>query len=160
MKILALAVTLSISGFVYAQDKPETPKPVASEMSRKDRDAYLAARYGDPMGIDRPALTMKDAAKQPLMLVMGGLLFGSAAADAAGQGACSAVHNCSEHNPLMGHSAGQRWSVTMGSTAIVYLCDLWLKKHGHGTTAMAITSIAVTGHTVEAVAGFRDAGVR
>jgi hypothetical protein len=139
------------------QELPDSPKPKsASEMTRKERDAYLAKKYPDLLHIDTPAKSLKEAATGRGMLAFEGLFLGSVIVDIEGTQHCLAAHTCSEHNPLMGSSRGQQYAEGNGSAAAVILCAAWLRKHQHGSTAVLLLWIPTTVHVMYGVQGFRE----
>jgi hypothetical protein len=155
--VLLIAVVTLLVLPAMAQELPNSPKPkVASQMTRHERDAYLAKKYPDLLGIDKPVNSMGEAARTPAMVAFGGLFVGSVIADIEGTQHCVHDHTCRESNPILGQSRAQQYGVGIPLAATGFLCATYLRRHQHGSAAVLLLWTATTIHAVEATNGFRQ----
>ncbi len=154
---LAVLVSILLTQAAAQDGLPDSPQSkVASQMTRHDRDAYLAKKYPDLLGIDKPVNSMGEAARTPAMLALGGLFFGSVVADIEGTQHCIHEHTCRESNPVLGQSRAQQYAVGIPIAATGFLCAMYLRRHQHGSAAVLLLWTATTIHAVEGINGFRQ----
>lgn len=152
IKLIVAMLLMSAAGSVWAQEKPEAPKPkVASEMGKKERDAYLYKKYGDPLQIDTPVKGFREAATRRGNLIFGALFVGSGIADTVATQHCIGNHTCREGNPLLGQSKAQQIAVGGAAAALVFVAATKLRQEGHGTLALALYTIPTVLHVTFAV---------
>jgi hypothetical protein len=143
MKTLLIAALFALlCGPAGAQDKPDAPRPKASEMSRTDRDAYLCQKYG----CDRPVDSLKGALTQgstKYFIVAYAL---SNVFDEEATQACIRARTCREANPLVGQSRAQAYAVGGALAGAVILSALELRKHNHPVAAGVLLTVPTIVH--------------
>jgi hypothetical protein len=148
MKTLLVLLFLFAPG-MYAQTLPDAPQP-------KPLEQRLHERYPDLFHMDKPVATTGQAARQPSMVALEGLLLAATVVDIEGTQHCIHNHTCREANPLLGKSRARQYGISMPLATVALISAAKARRDGHGNIAAFFIWSAAVVHVAFGVKGFRE----
>ena len=160
-----LLILLVVLPAVWAQEKPDAPKPHVRpgvdkvdcrELHGRDLDECLQKKYPDLWGLEKPVNSLGEAFKTGAMPYFVSGYVAATILDEEGTQHCISEGHCQEGNRLLGQNRAQAYAVGSFLAAATVFTALELRKHGHGSLAVFLLSGGIAVHGVFALDGWRQ----